>query len=275
MAADVQCADVNNRKILADLKKPKLFSEVVRDYLGTASGAFRFTQLLQRITALAAHILERVGSKMAEAAQSLSGKFGTTCAMLGIPRLYDATLKSKEAVVKWLNPPSSIDDHIRRNTAESVRDVADGISTWGYAGAVLLANTMMKLTGDFFGLFADLTDMGLSGQDLILSHDHLKKLEQIDPTKTDVKDRLTENWRLSLLKVIKTSLAILSGTLGFMALVVGGPILPVAAMIVLGLFCTVSAMSTYFYEKAIMKYPTIDFFKQRNPVVLAEGLPAY
>lgn len=236
--------------------------EHVNAYLKETNGAFRFLQLIQRITSLVAISLKEAGNSMAHAVDQFAGKLSTGCSVLIFSRLLDVSLKSKRAVTNWSG--NFTGPLAKREMLERVHDIVDANASWGYASFIVTSHPICKKVADIHTLAADVTDLAMAAQDFQAAQVHLNALGKKDGTNDQLHDQITHTMRSTCFKVVKSVIAMFTGVLALMSIGLG---LHMSGL--LALVGTICAMGSHFWQEVKNPYEKIEFYKVQSPVALA------
>jgi hypothetical protein len=223
-----------------------------------SEGTFRTLQLVERVSKAVVLILENMGHYSALFFKDLAKGCGTAWAWLTIPRLPGAIQTAYKTIRNWSTSP--------QGPVQKVHDLADALATCGYGIALVTQNLAFQNAAAVPDLLANATDITMAVEDLNLAHEHVKYVEVNHADNRPLKDIFVQKVRHSWIKIAKITTSIVSGILGLLVLVLGGPVLPAPVLLALGLTGTIAAMTAFFYKEAC-PYEMPDFFQARQVVV--------
>ncbi len=231
------------------------------EYLKGSNGAFRIMQLLERVSKAASQILQEMGSSMSEFFDGVASKLGLAWAMLTIPRLPSVTKTGWDAI---FNPKADEGPgaNSSRGITQRIHDVADAMAAWGYGLSLIFSSSALKNAADVPNFVGDLTDLSMAAEDYSLAKKHLEFINTNAAQNGDLQTRFMETMREALLRVVKAVASVVSGALGLLVLAFGGPVLPGAALLAIGLISTMASMTSYFYKESIADKKVVEFFRK-------------
>lgn len=239
--------------------KRSLMGHIVA-FLEKANGAFRDLQLLERLSKAISMVLERMGNNLSLWFDAFAIKLNIAWTMLSIPRLPEVTQKAWRALTNWVAPALGPIPSASRVVHQKIHDVAEALATWGYSIALAFGNLSFKTAADVPQLVVDITDLSMAGQDYVLANQHLEILDANHPKDFPLRERFVNKATESFIQMIKSAASVLSAVAGLLVLALGGPILPAAFFLALGLTATIAAISKHFFKET-REQESVDFFK--------------
>jgi hypothetical protein len=146
-----------------------------------------------------------------------------------------------------------------RTSVQDVHDVAEGAAAWGYATSFVTGSGVAKIAADVASLASDVTDLEMLAEDVLKATDYLSIAEgaQVDEA---VVQRIEATRNYAMIKAVKAITSVASGVIGLLVLTLGGPILPAAFMVGMGLVGSVAALWAHFFRETCA-HELVDFAK--------------
>ncbi len=234
------------------------------DYAGTANGAFRILQLMDKVNRVVVEALISVGSTLKDAFEGFGKKLTVAWTMLAIPHLFGVWKKCKESVQTLTSPILGERAVQIRTATEATRDIAETAAVSLYVASMVTGNNTLKICGDIPDLVTNVIDGQTAAQDW----NEARKASLIANIPVETQTALVGTQRYAFLKLVKSVCSIATGVLGLSVLALGGPVLPAIVLLMLSLASTAFSMASHFYKETAA-YQPIKFFENRNVQPLA------
>ncbi len=204
------------------------------DYCGSSNGTFRTLQGAGRTIRLGNELGKQAGCAPSRAAAELSRDFGVATSAMGIARLPSVTRETLDTFAELRDETNLIP--LPRKIGNAVKVTTDAVSAYGYAASFITKNPGVLAFSQAVELTSDVTDLNLSVSD----YTQAAQLETIATGKQ--KEAVTHSKNYYLLRIIKAIMSIASGILGLSMMVLGAPLLPALALILISLATTIFAV---------------------------------
>lgn len=236
-------------------------------YFKEAGNAFRGLQLGDRICRVVSMVLKDMGNAMSGFFDDLAGKLSLGWAILTFPRLPSVTQTAWKAIADWGTPSLGPVASASRGILQKIHDIADALAAWGYGLSLVLGNSALKNAADVPNFVADVTDLSMASEDYSLAKKHLEYINTNHADNGALQQRFVDTMREALLRIVKSVASVVSGVLGLLVLAFGGPVIPAAALLGIGLTSTVAAMANWFFKETAVQ-EKVEFFKFRSDVLV-------
>lgn len=254
----------NAKRNVEDGSRKKTLGERVVEYNGTANGAFRVFQLIERTLKAVIVVLKKMGNAFHVPCQKFADKCMTAWTMLTIPRLFEVTRNMRQswANLKKQDQPGAIPGAFQRKAVDAAKNTFDASAAYLYAASLATGSIALKNAGDVPDLANNMLDARQRAQDYMLARKTAQAAaaEGVAPR---VQRALGYTQKYSFITLMKAVCSVASGALGLSLLAFGGPVLPALALITVSLASTVLSILGSFYKDG-SPYEMIDFFKTRH-----------
>lgn len=240
-------------------------------WLKETGGAFRELQLFERVCRAASMVLKEMGSTMSDFFADLGSKLSLAWAMLTIPRIPSVTQTAWKAIVDWGAPAVGPVTSASRDVIQKVHDIAEAMAAWGYGLSLVLGDSTLKTVADVPDLVSNVTDLSMASEDYSLAKQHLEYINTNHADQGALQERFMDTMREALIRIVKSVASVASGVLGLLVLAFGGPVLPAAVLLALGLTSTIAAVTNHFFKETRTQ-EKVEFFKFRSPEVRIAGV---
>ena len=239
---------------LPERQKDSVVDQVV-EYTGKSFGAYRSLRLLGTTAEAASMVLKDLGYKEAKSFGHFAGLMGKGAAAMTFPRIPLVLRDMRDAIKTWGQPTGGPEGSVTRGYYDGVHKVADATATCGYALSLAMGSVPIRNMADVACFVSDITDACMESQVYSLAQRYKEKTSS-----PELKKRYEETGTEALLKIAKVVCSIVSGVLGLLVLALGGPVVPAAILLIIGLAGTIFAMASYFYRENC-KYERVEFHK--------------
>ena len=220
----------------------KSYFQHFKDWCGDSYGIFRTVQFTEKTLKLVA---QYPGNSMADACENVAGECGKFMGVLG---LFDLPGDTEKGVKALSSRPNGMRDVVKR-----IENLTNAVTTWGYARLLIGNDPVVKTVVGYADVVGNCTKLGLNAFDSHRAYNEAKGYDHMPA----VKERLTATARHAFLKTVAATVSVSLAALGAIAVIFGGPVLPAAALITLGLVGTITHIYAAFY-KATRPWKMVD-----------------
>jgi hypothetical protein len=226
----------------------------LEDFTSKASGALRVVDLSQKAIKLVNEVNKVTGR--APVLTELESKLGAGKSVLVLPYLPVVTNNARKAIEEAVANPGDTQKLLKahRNTFEATAMVAA-------AGNLVLQNPVLGKAVGIFSFAEDTTDVAIRSRDLVHCNEMLAEIERRENSGStelrvteEVKVSVSDTKTFTMMRLIKAVCGAVGGFFGLGLLAIGSTVAAplAAALVVLGLAATVSAVAGEFFKESRM-----------------------
>jgi hypothetical protein len=246
--------------------EPKGIFDHVAEFSKSSNGTFRISQLLARVLKAASIIFESFKHPWSNSLAEVSKQFKIASDWLIFPRLPEVLYKAGQSIANWSKKPKrSIS--IVRDRLEKMGTLFEAAASSGFAAAAITSTPLIAQVAGVPDLARSFVDLSGAVEDFTAAkqvHDFADKNSSVKP---EIVQNIKYTMRYKLIVMAKTVASVVTGTLGVLVLTLGGPILPAAVLLVIGIAGSIFAIWSHFYKET-SKCKEIDFFPAHHVTVI-------
>jgi hypothetical protein len=232
-------ADMNVR-VFPNVNAAKTSGQQFSDWTSSTTGAYRFAKAIQQPIQLAAEVADQLklaGKETIKGMGAIASEFGKAANYLSFARF------ASTARVAYVAAEEAIEDTTTNKVLKAIKESSDWLAS-GFYSASLLGSKVALQAGDTLSLVADGVDLKDAATGV-----HSARRLQSEQISDEMKVALEQTEKHQLFKLIKAVASVASGILGLLGLLLGGPMIPSVALLIISLTSTTFAILSHFYKE--------------------------